>query len=54
MIFNVTPEEANLIGAALSEMPYKISANLLTKLSNQAAEQQKPVEQQTEQEQSTT
>lgn len=46
MIFDVTPEEANLIGAALSEMPYKISAKLLEKLSSQAAEQQKPPEQQ--------
>ena len=40
MIFNVTPEEANIIGAALSEMPYKVVARLVANLSRQSAEQQ--------------
>ena len=40
MIFDVTPEEANLIGAALGKQPYEVVAQLLAKLTKQASEQQ--------------
>ena len=40
MIFDVTPEEANLIGAALGKQPYEVVAALLAKLTQQASEQQ--------------
>lgn len=40
MIFDVTPEEANLIGAALGKQPYEVVAQLLAKLAKQASEQQ--------------
>ena len=40
MIFDVTPEEANLIGAALGKQPYEVVAQLLAKLVKQASEQQ--------------
>jgi len=40
MIFNVTMEEANIIGAALGKMPYEVVARLVSSLSRQAAEQQ--------------
>ena len=40
MIFDVTPEEANLIGAALGKQPYEVVAALLAKLTKQASEQQ--------------
>ena len=36
MIFDVTPEEANLIGAALGKQPYEVVAALLAKLTQQA------------------
>lgn len=41
MIFDVTPEEANLIGAALGKQPYEVVAALLAKLTKQASEQGK-------------
>lgn len=40
MIFDVTPEEVNLIGAALGKMPYDAVSGLVVKLSKQLAEQQ--------------
>ena len=40
MIFDVTPEEANLIGAALGKQQYEVVAQLLAKLTKQASEQQ--------------
>jgi hypothetical protein len=40
MIFDVTPEEANLIGAALGKQPYEVVAALIAKLTKQASEQQ--------------
>ena len=45
MIFDVTPEEANLIGAALGKQPYEVVAQLLAKLTKQASEQGKSAEQ---------
>ena len=40
MVFDVTPEEANLIGAALGKQPYEVVAMLIAKLTQQANEQQ--------------
>ena len=40
MIFDVTPEEANLIGAALGKQPYEVVAALLAKLTQQAEQAQ--------------
>ena len=40
MIFDVTPEEANLIGAALGKQPYEVVAMLIAKLTQQANVQQ--------------
>jgi hypothetical protein len=40
MIFNVTMEEANIIGSALGKMPYEVVARLVSSLSRQVAEQQ--------------
>ncbi len=39
---NVTIEEAKVIGAALSELPFKIAAPLLAKLQGQISDQTKP------------
>jgi len=39
MVFDVTPEEANLIGAALGKQPYEVVAALIAKLTQQANEQ---------------
>ena len=39
MVFDVTPEEANLIGAALGKQPYEVVAALIAKLTAQANEQ---------------
>lgn len=42
---HVTEAEVNLIGQALAELPFKISAALISKLQQQVNEQQsKPVE----------
>jgi hypothetical protein len=38
-IFKVSEEEANLIMAALMEMPYKVSAGIIQKINQQAYEQ---------------
>jgi len=40
MIFDVTNEEANLIGAALGKQAYEAVAVLIAKLTQQANEQQ--------------
>ena len=40
MVFDVTPEEANLIGAALGKQPYEVVAALIAKLTKQASDQQ--------------
>ena len=40
MIFDVTNEEANLIGAALGKQPYEVVAMLIAKLTQQASVQQ--------------
>ena len=40
MVFDVTPEEANLIGAALGKQPYEVVAMLIAKLTQQASVQQ--------------
>jgi len=40
MVFDVTPEEANLIGAALGKQPYEAVAALIAKLTQQASVQQ--------------
>jgi len=39
MIFNVTTEEANVLIAGLAELPFKVTAGLITKLQQQAAPQ---------------
>jgi hypothetical protein len=44
LIFKLTPDEANIVGMALGELPYKISAPVIAKLQAQAAEQEKPAE----------
>ena len=44
MIFDVTPEEANLIGAALGKQPYEVVAALIAKLTKQASEQAQQAE----------
>lgn len=46
--FVVTREEANLLGAALAELPFKVSAGLVVKLQQQAAVQAKAQEEKTE------
>jgi hypothetical protein len=40
MVFDVTPDEANLIGAALGKQPYEVVAMLIAKLTQQASVQQ--------------
>ena len=39
MIFNVTTEEANVLIAGLAELPFKVTAGLITKLQQQAEPQ---------------
>ena len=39
MQFNVTLEQANLIVAALSKLPFEVSANLISELQTQAQPQ---------------
>jgi hypothetical protein len=38
--FVLTPDEVSLVGQALGELPYKLSAGLITKLQRQANEQE--------------
>lgn len=40
LIFRLTPDEANVVGQALGELPYRIAAPVLHKLQTQAAEQE--------------
>lgn len=42
LTFVVTKEEANTIGIALAELPFKVSAGLVQKLSAQAKAQLEP------------
>ena len=49
--FTLTLEEANVIMAGLGELPAKVSANLITKLQQQAAPQIQQQQQATEEEQ---
>jgi len=41
---NVSPEEVNVLGKALGEMPFKEAAPLVRKLDDQLREQQKPAQ----------
>jgi hypothetical protein len=43
--FCVSEEEANLMAAALMELPYKTVADLVTKINQQALEQRQAAEQ---------
>jgi hypothetical protein len=42
--FTLTEKEANLMAAALMELPYKVSAELIEKVNQQAAEQRQAAE----------
>lgn len=42
LVFTVTPDEANLIGHALGQLPYVQVFQLIAKIQVQAAEQEKP------------
>lgn len=44
LIFKLAPEEANLVGEALSRMPYAQVFQLIPKLQSQATEQEAPKE----------
>lgn len=46
--FTVTPQEAQIIGQALVELPYKTSATILQKLQAQLAAQQEKEKQKVE------
>lgn len=39
-VFRLTTDEANVVGQALGELPYKVAAPVLHKLQAQAAEQE--------------